>query len=371
VNSPQALPDLATPSSSLPCGKEHAAKGITDAIEDLHRVETLGPYRIQIEDCGQDEQAELMCHAAQGKRIQFTYADASAARARYRLQSNVLTLTARTCQGRLVGLARLASKLVYWRGMATPAAYFFDRVVHPDHRRQGLGRALLRAQLALARSVPLCYALVLEDNTVNRRVLEAQGLVCFRRPLTYFAIVTRWCRRQGRLALAMTTDEAGTQLEACLKSDSLFLDSIARAGDWIIYLPGWAGQVEAGAAIYELAPRRLAHAPWYLRGAMRWLPGLPRWGELWKVWLISHLWAAGPKHVTRLVHSLGAFAYRRGVHLLIVPLEPMDPCWSAVRALAVDRWPIMPLRACFYYRSEVPLGAAAALGAVRVSGRDH
>lgn len=81
-----------------------------------------------------------------------------------------------TCFWRVLELeARVAAYGGFWR--AVDEAHFTNVAVHPEHRRQGLGRSLLRALLDLAREQG-CRSATLEVRPSNAAALalyEAEG----------------------------------------------------------------------------------------------------------------------------------------------------------------------------------------------------
>ena len=256
--------------------------------------------------------------------------------------------------GELVGAATLARKAVWFADDWQSAAYLFDRMVHPAARRQGVGRALLRRQVAASPDAQLRYCLVLEDNHANRAMLEREGFSAHPRRLLYYAILPGMHHRERPREFTFEepiSAETGGKLDAALRASYALADRTAASGDGLFRVG--AGTLRAAAVLYRHGPKVFVAAPWYHRLLSRCFSFIPRLHRPVVSWSLGHVWGEGPLALAELLAGVAWSARRAGIAAILLPLYEDDPNCAALRRHTVNRWGIVPTPVCLYLHGEL------------------
>lgn len=327
--------------------------------------------RVRLANPCRDNQAlcELSRACPQGDRLRFYHAREDHWE-RCRLYSEAQVFVAERDES-IVGAATVGFKDMWIDGALEQVAYFFDRMVHPHYRRQGIGRALLQSQLEASDAAALRYSLVLEDNHANRALLESEGLTAHPRRLLYFAILPGLLRRKAPAEVHYTEPidpRIGEQLDNALQQGYVFRDLTARSADGLFEVVSTEG--EACAVLYRHGPKVLVQAPWYYRWLGRVVPFVPRVHRPILSWSLCHLWATSDDAMQLLLRGVALAAWRASVTVVLLPLYENDPRIHAVRPWTVNRWGAAPARVCLYLHGELASSLLDCERPFLASGRD-
>jgi hypothetical protein len=284
------------------------------------------------------------------------------------LESEVLVAEG---QHAVVGAATLARKRVWLDGTLTPVTYLFDRMVHPAHRRRGIGRALLQAQLAASGDAALCYSLVLEENQANRALLESEGFTAH--PLRLLYLVLLPGLRRPRLEAECYLSEpvavsAGALLDDAFRRTHALVDPAAASGHGL-FQGGSAGR-EALAVLYRHGAKVFVRAPWYHQWLSRWFAFVPPLHRPVASWSLGHVWTESSAALANLFAGVAVAARRDGVSLVLLPVYENDPRLPDIRRHTVQRWGIPPTRVCLYVQGASAPALLRHDRPILASGRD-
>jgi ribosomal protein S18 acetylase RimI-like enzyme len=273
--------------------------------------------------------------------------------------------------GAVVGAATASRKQAWVNGTWQPVAYLFDRMVHPDHRRRGIGRALLERQLADAADARLCYSLVLEENHANLRLFERVGFRVHPRRLLYLALLPALYRRRrppGFRYHEPIDPRHGACLDRHLHPSYALADATGASGHGLFQLENAAGR--AAAVLYRHGLKTVVRAPWYCRWLGRFLPWIPQLRRPLATWSLSHLWSDGATALEALLAGVAAYAHRRGVQVVLLPLDERDPRLDLVRQHTVQQWGIAATRVCVQVHGALAPALLQSPRPFLASGRD-
>lgn len=255
--------------------------------------------------------------------------------------------------GTIVGAGSLAWKHVWLEGELRLATYFLDRIVHPDYRRQGIGRALLEEELASCADSAVCYGLVLEDNAANRHLLEARGFTPLPWPMLYHAMIPRWVKRQPTPEFHLVepaAERTAAWLDEALRSDYALMDPSAQCGMGLFVLG--ARVPRAAGVLYRHGLKVVTHAPWYYSLLASWTGLGARVGEPVRTWILGNLWFEDERALAELLSGVAAAALEEGAPLILIPLAVNDPRRPVIARHTITRWGIAPTRVLLYAYGE-------------------
>jgi GNAT superfamily N-acetyltransferase len=254
----------------------------------------------------------------------------------------------------IIGAGSFGRKQVRCAGELHAAAYFLDRMVHPDHRRQGVGQAIVQRELLECGDTELQYGLVLEDNHANRRLLEGVGFICHPQRLLYFTIVPASQARRAVPDLHLIEPiphELGELLDRRLHGRFSLMDQTAVSGMGLFVLGSPAPR--AAAVLYRHGPKVVTQAPWYYPWLGRLLGSPLRVGAAVRTWLCGHLWYENARALAELLEGVALAAGQSDIQAILLPLAGNDPRLPSVRHRTLNAWGIPATAVCLYLRGEL------------------
>ena len=226
------------------------------------------------------------------------------------------------------------------------AAFYFDLRVHPEHRRQGIGRRIFGALTSYAgRESEFGYSSIMADNTTAHRMAEAfrthvLGTFVYlvfpthrdRAPRTLVERASMQETHATLLRVAPPYDLYTNPLEGG-GADAWVTSFIAREGNRIGGCSVWDNREILGEVVEALPPvvqvaGRLFRA-WPLSRAQ--LPHLPVPGEMLRSWYLFDVFGTDPDIVVDVVRRVTAEARGRGIDWCHVPHVTGDIWVDALR----------------------------------------
>ncbi|MEH0108880.1 GNAT family N-acetyltransferase [Tersicoccus sp. MR15.9] len=279
----------------------------------------------------------------------------SATQAHDTVHDATVQVVAESTDGTLVGSAALSRGTCRFEGAMVPYALLHSLVVGPEHRRQGIGRALAtwrldRAGEALGED-GVVLANIQQGNAASSA--NAAGWATSTSARTVVAPVPMR-RRPPRGVDGVTLDEAEPgDLEAVAAGICAFSGSHNFGLDWTAErLAAWlasspfddpvnhclvartrAGDVVAGLALREegrIRALEVVHMPASVRLANLALHVVPRDGVLRNL-AVDRIWfAPGQLRAARALWEHARWAWRERGSDLLVNLDPRGPAWPVV-----------------------------------------
>lgn len=296
-------------------------------------------FHLRSADPSRDNAAlcDLARRCPQGRRTRFYHQrDDFRERCRQHADAEVFVIER---AGRVVATAALARKPMWLGGTWRPAAYFFDLMVDPACRGQGLARQLLdRLRQACPRAQVL-YCHVVEDNEPSRRLFESEGFTAHPQLLRYHVLIPRLAQRppSRRFAWSGTIDLLmAEKLDAYLQAHHDFIEATGRH-DGLFRLE--ARDSEAWAVLRRQGPKVFVGLPWYHRFLGCLVPFLPRLGRPVRTWTLHHLGSRGAdRSLSSLLRGIAWHALRASIDAVAVPLFANDPLTAVVSRCTLTRW---------------------------------
>lgn len=253
--------------------------------------------------------------------------------------------------GRVLATGSLAYKDVWLAGQLRRVVYLFDRMVHPDYRRQGLGSWMLQHELRSSSGADLHYALVLEDNWPNRKLLEKAGFRPLPVPIRYFLLLPR----PGPVLRSYRLD---CQLREPIAADhAAWLDRHLHGQFALMDMTRWSGTASfivgqseplAGGILYRHGLKLLVHAPWYYRWASFLTSRIPPIRTPLRLWTVGHLVYRDRPAFQDLLSEVSRRAAEEGIHGVLMPVAADDPRLKDFRQVVPWAW-LLPTPRVFVY----------------------
>lgn len=254
--------------------------------------------------------------------------------------------------GRIVAVGCLAYKEVFLAGQRCRVGYLFDRMVHPEYRRQGIGLALLEHQLRIGSPAALHYALVLADNRANRRVLERAGFVALPHPIRYLVLLPHGGHRIGDRKVLQVREPVAAEhaflIDRKLRAEYAFADDTRDCGMASVVLG--ANGLVAGGILHRPGLKGLVRVPWYLRWAALGFRRRPALGSTVRLWLLGHVWYAHRQALRDFLRGLQHLAAQAQADGILLPVAVNDPRLPDFRRFSLRSWGLPQPQVFMYVR---------------------